>query len=255
MINLSDPLDRLRAANPVLLTDPTLAPPDPILFQRITTSAPLRPDRPRRRARRFLPALLATSLIGGAAAYALLRGEVTRPQHVVCHELANLAADSAVVSVEEGGPVAACAEQWRRGVFGAGREAPELAECVLDSGVAGVFPVTSGEDVCGRLGLAPVVPTTAPPSTGPGATSSDPAARVVAFREAVGDQFLTSPCVEPAAATAIVRRELDRAGLQDWTIRGGEGLPGDGFSAQRPCATLSLRPENREVVLVPFPRR
>jgi hypothetical protein len=68
-------------------------------------------------------------------------------------------------------------------------------------------------------------------------------------------QFLDSPCVEPAAANAIVRRELDRAGLADWTIRGGEGLSGDGFSAQRPCATLSVRAENKEVVLVPAPRR
>ncbi|MFN2502873.1 MAG: hypothetical protein ABR540_01320, partial [Acidimicrobiales bacterium] len=115
-----------------------------------------------------------------------------------------------------------------------------------------------GPDLCARLNLPPVTPTTPPPTSGSAPTSppaSDLNARVLAFRDAVAGPFLESPCVEPPAAASMVRRELDRAGLADWTIRGGEGASGDGFSAQRPCATLSLRPENREVVLVPAPRR
>lgn len=260
MINLSDPLDRLRAANPVLLADPTLAPPDPVLFRRITTGAPSRPERRRRRGRRLLPALVVTSLLGGAAAYALLRGEVTQPQNVACYAAADLQAHTEVTNGDEDGPAAACAELWRLGTFGPDRGVPPLAECVLDSGLVGVFPATPGQDVCAALLLPPVAGATVPaPPTTPGPTSQppqgDPNARLLAFREAVASEFVESPCVEPAAGTAIVRRELERAGLTDWTIRGGEGLSGDGFSPQRPCATLSLRAETKEVVLVPSPRR
>jgi len=256
MIDLTDPLDRLRAANPVLLTDPALAPPDPLLLHRITTGAVgLRPHPPRRRRGRLVPALAATSLLGGAAAYALLRGEVTQPQNVACYESADLRADTAVVSVYEEGAVAACAELWRRGVIGAGREVPPLVACVLGSGVAGVFPTTPGQDVCSGLDLPPVAPTTVPPPIGPGATSSDPNARVLAFRDAVSAQFVDSPCMDPADGNAIVRRELDRAGLTDWTIRVGRGVSGEGFSAQRPCASLLLLAEDKEVVLVASPRR
>ena len=265
MNNLRDPLDRLRAANPVLLTDPTLGPPDPVQFRRITTGAtPGRgavapwTDRPRRRARRLVPVLAVSSLLAGATAYGLLRGEVSKPEIVACYGEASLAADTEVVSVDEEGPVAACAELWRRGAFGGPWQAPELAECVLDSGVVAVFPTTSGADVCARLNLPPVAPTTPPATSGSAPTSppaADLSARVLAFREAVAAPFLQIPCVEPPAAASMVRRELDRAGLADWTVRSGEGASGDGFSPQRPCATLLLQPEAKEVVLVPTPRR
>ena len=255
MSNLRDPLERLRAVNTVLLTDATLSPPDPVLFRRITaegTGDPLRPRRQRRRAKRLLPVLLVSSLCGGAAAYALLRGEVSKPERVACYQSADLDAKTVVVSVDEDGPVAACAEVWRRGALGTGGDIPDLAECVLDSGVAGVFPSTSGQDVCSVLNLPAVVTSTTVPGPVP---QPDPNAGLRAFRDAVAGPFLESPCVEAPAAFSIVRQELDRAGLTDWTIRGGEGLSGDGFTAQRPCATLSLRPENKEVVLVPTPRR
>jgi len=258
MTNLRDPLDRLRAVNPVLLNGATLSPPDPVLFRRITSDVraiePLevRPDRPRRRTRRLVPALLVISLVGGATAYALLRGEVTKPESVACYESANLRSDTEVASIDERGPAAACADLWRRGEFGAGVEVPELAECVLDTGVPGVFPATAGRDVCTDLNLAPA-PTSRPPASTtspvPSQPPSDLTAQVLAFREATAAPFLDSPCVEPPAAAAIVRRELDRAGLGDWAVRSGD------FPAQRPCATLSVRPENREVVLVPSPRR
>ena len=257
MNDLRDPLNRLRAGNPVPLTDTTLSPPDPVLFRRITsvTGDPLRRGGQRRRARRLVPVLVASSLLGGAAAYAFLRGEVSKPEKVACYESASLEANTEVASVDHAGPVAACAELWRRGAFGPTREVPDLAECLLGAGVAGVFPTTPGQDVCTLLNL-PIVPPA--PTTVPGAApqpSADLNARVLAFRDAVAGPFVESPCVEAPAAFSIVRRELDRAGLTDWTIRGGEGLTGDGFTAQWPCATLSLRPENKEVVLVPTPRR
>ena len=156
------------------------------------------------------------------------------------------------MSVDERGPVAACAELWQRGVFGP-VPVPPLVACVLPSGVAGVFPAAPGQDVCAVLSVPPVAPAPTVSSTVPGPTPTqspgDVNVRILAFRDAVAPQFIDTGCVDPQAATTTVRRELERAGLGEWTVRA------DGFSPERPCATLSLRPEAREVVLVPFPRR
>ncbi len=263
MINLSDPLDRLRAANPVLRDDPTLPPPGSALFREIT--APDRAgavgwaQRRRRRARRVVPVILIGGLLGGATAYGLLRGGVTKPQTVACYESADPGANLTGTAVGTDGPIAACAELWRRGKIGDGGPVPPLVECVLDSGVAGVFPAPPGSDVCARLNLPSPPSTAAPPTPAPGPASSpapgaDLSARISAFRDAVAPTFVESPCVEPNAAVALVRRELDRAGLTDWTIRSGDG-PGGGFNEARPCASYSLRPETKEVVLAAFPRR
>lgn len=129
-------------------------------------------------------------------------GDVTKPDEVACYDRADPESPAGVAPLDARGPIAVCADLWRKGALGA-----------------------------------------------------DPSARIVAFREAVALPFLDSPCVTPRDAAVIVRRELDRAGLTDWTIRGGDGLPGDGFSAQRPCATLAVRPELREVLLVATPQR
>jgi hypothetical protein len=124
-----------------------------------------------------------------------------------------------------------------------------------------VFPAAAGADVCRTLDLTPIA-TTVPTTTtttvaGPGPAPSSPAAppaadlntRIVAFRDAVVPQFLDSPCMAPATGVDIVRRELDRAGLADWTVASS------GFTVDRPCATLSLRTEERQVILVPAPPR
>ena len=211
---------------------------------------PYRP--PRRRARRLVPALLVASLAGGTVAYALLRGDVTKPQDVLCFEHADTDSATEVVSGDVPGPVGACAEQWRRGVFDT-LQVPPLVACVLDSGRVGVFPAAPEQDVCAVLGLPPLAPAPTVSTTVPGPTPTqspgDVNARILAFREAVSSQFVGAGCVDPQAATAAVRRELERAGLGDWTVRG------EGFSPERPCATPSLLPEAREVLLVPSPRR
>lgn len=267
----TDPIERLRLVNPVPLAELARSRPDPVLFREITSRAPTSAPgtavtraRRRRRAGRLVPALLATSMLGGAVAYGVLREGVSKPQTVACYERADLEANAAVVVVDGRGPLAACADMWRRGGFGGGGfggggfggggEVPALALCVLSSGVAGVFPTTPGQDVCTHLSLPSVVPGTLPPRPGsqPPADVND---RVLAFRDAVFAQVVDLVCLEPQAGAVIVRRELERAGLADWTVRGGEGVAGDGFSPERPCATLSLRPERREVVLVPSPPR
>lgn len=265
MIDTSDPLERLRAANPVPHAAVVLLRPDPALFDRITTAPPSSvpdPVRGRRRRRRLVPALVATSLLGGAVAYGLLRGEVSNPETVACFEAPDLAAATEVVTVEAAGPVDACAGLWRRGVFEPSTGVPPLVACVLPEGVVGVFPATGAGDPCTALNLAPLSPTPtrstttttlpgaapAPPPVSPPA--ADPNTRILNFRDAVLGQFLDSPCMAPAAGAEIVRRELDRAGLSDWTITSG------GYTSERPCASLSFRSEERQVVLVPTtPRR
>jgi hypothetical protein len=259
MIDTSDPLERLRAANPVPPAEVALLRPDPVLFDRITSGPPVPvTDRPRRRrARRLVPALVVTSLVGGAVAYGLLRGDVSNPETVACFEAADPASATEVIGVEAAGPIEACAALWRRGAFGAGREVPPLVACVLPGGVAGVFPATAGADVCTALNLVPItsLPPPAPPTTVPGPAPAPPPAadlntRIVNFRDAVLGQFLDATCLAPATAEDIVRRALDREGLGDWTI------VSTGYTADRPCATLSIRPDQRQVVLVPgTPRR
>jgi hypothetical protein len=261
MIEMSDPLGRLRAANPVPAAEVALLRPDPVLFDRITSVPPARVAAPSRRpwrGRRLLPALVATSLLGGAVAYAVLRKDVTRPETVACYETADLDASAEIISVGAGGPVETCAELWRRGALEGRTDAPPLVACVLDTGVAGVFPAAAGVDVCRMLDLTPIAPTPPPPTTttflGPGpapplAPAADLNTRIVAFRDAVVPQFLDAQCMAPATGVDIVRRELDRAGLGDWTVAS------TGFTTERPCATLSLRTEERTVILVPAPPR
>jgi hypothetical protein len=259
VIHRNDPLERLRAANPVPSRAAVLVRPDPVLFRAITAGGGgRRRSRPSRPLVRLLaPALAVSMLVGGAVAYGVLREPgVPKPQSALCFDEADLEARADVVGVGREGPVAACAELWRRGDLGTpGGEVPPLAECVLNTGVAGVFPAAPGDDVCRRL----VAPPAAPPGSAPGAPSTtapspptlaDLNDRFFAFRDAVLALFVDSPCVEPGVATATVRRELDRAGLADWRIRSGE------FSEERPCATLSMRPDNKEIVLTPAtPRR
>ena len=258
MIEMSDPLERLRAVNPVPTAAVDLLRPDPLLFDRITAAPPpprADPLRARRR-RRLVPALVVVSMVGGAVAYAALRSNVTRPEAVACYELADLAAPAEVTSVEAHDPVETCAGLWRRGVFEGRTDVPALVECVLPSGLAGVFPATPGTDPCTALDLVPVKPLPSPTTTTtPAAGAAPPATadlntRILNFRDAVLGQFLDSPCMAPAAGADIVRRELDRAGLSDWTIVSG------GYTPDRPCATLSFRSEERQVILVPgTPRR
>lgn len=254
MIPTSGPLERLRAANPVPAA--TVAPirPDPVLFRAIVSGEleerPVVRPRPARRRRRLVaPALAVTGLLGGAVAYGLLRDPAPKPETAGCYERADLEARTEIVGVGADGPLAACAELWRRGVLGPGGEVPPLTECVLSTGVVGVFPArTTGVDVCTSLVSPTTTGVTLPTTIAP--PTADVNERFRLFREAVLPRFVDAACVDPGAATDIVRRELDRAGLGDWRITSAGP-----FTPDRPCATLGFRPEAREVLLVPSPAR
>jgi hypothetical protein len=190
--------------------------------------------------------------MAGAVASALLSGGVSKPENVACYERADLQSRTEAIGVDARGAAAACADLWAAGVFG-DAAVPPLVECTLASGLVGVFPSTEGAQACARLGLpSPPPPPTAPPAPGnpPPTPPVDVNARFLLFRDAALSEFLASPCVEPATAESIVRRELDRAGLADWSVR-----PDQAFSPDRPCATLAFHPEQRQVGLVPGPPR
>ncbi|HEX2047310.1 MAG TPA: hypothetical protein VHF27_06065 [Acidimicrobiales bacterium] len=249
----SDPLERLRGVNPVPAAAVQQLRPDPVLLRAIVSGElderrPTRSGPARRRTRLVAPALAVTGLLGGAAAYAYLRDPAPKPQTVGCYEQPDLEARTEVVGVGAEGPLAACAELWEQGVLGEGGEVPPLTECILGTGVVGVFPArAAGAGVCTSLS----VPTTDPPTPTTGAPSADVNERFRLFREAVLPQFVDAACVDPPGAADVVRRELARAGLGDWRVT--DAGP---FSADRPCATLGFRPEATEVLLIPSaPRR
>jgi hypothetical protein len=267
-----DPLELLRALNPVpagQLDELVWSPPARALFARIVASTPgahgtgLRLPPPgsrgpvggRRRRRTARSVAVLATLSVGVAGYALVSDDSPKAVDPACFAGADLAADVAVVKADRGGAVAACADAWAGGAFGA-PATPQLRACLLDSGAVGVFP-EAGEDVCLALGLsaAPGEQGASPRTPQPGAerpSSGDPAEeqqRFLAFRDAVVARFLDQGCLGAERAAAVVRQELDRAGLEGWTV----DAEGGGFTDGRPCASLSFRPEQRLVVLVALP--
>ena len=265
-----DPLERLRVLNPVppgALDDLVRAESAQAWFREIVAGgAPGRapsgvggrvrpaPSYRRRRALRLaVPAGLA-SLFVAVAGYALVLRQPTRPHTVACFAAADLQAETAVVGVEGGGPVAACAGVWDRGYLG-GTSTPPLRACLLDSGGVGVFPEAPARDVCLDLGLAPVAGGPGNP-TRPSLPADDPAvatARFLAFRDAVLPRLVGHGCIGVGPAEAIVREELTRAGLEGWAVVPGVSGDGAGFSPDRPCASLDFKPETKTVELVPLP--
>ncbi len=256
MTDESDPLARLRAANPVHAEHlPQIAESARArtLFEEITDMETLHaaeteihraaPTNAGRRRRRLVPLVaLAILVLGGGAAYALVTRTATTTHSIACYEAADLQASTAVVAADGRGPVDVCTGAWNRGVFGVS-PAPALQACILKSGVAAAFPSTPGVDVCARLRLAAL-----------GAGGPRPGDKTfLAFKEAVIERFVNDPCVDPDRGATVVRQELDRAGLGSWTVGVGEGIHGEGFSPLRPCAGLAFDQAKQRVVLVPQP--
>jgi len=278
-----DVLERLRACNPVpagRLDDLVWTDLAQARFQQIVATPASVPVRPRGRLapvpavpgagrRRRVPRVAVLAGVVGmsvaVAAYAVVTRPSPKPQNVACFAAADLTAQTAVVGVDAKGPVAACASLWERGFLGT-TPPPPLRACLLESGVVGVFPEAVGRDVCLDLGLAASSPPAPPTPDRVNPSGSSPAGgrlipdepvvdhtRFFAFRDAVLARFVGQGCIGVVAAEAIVREELDRAGLDDWTVTTAGGAGGPGFSAGRPCASLNFHPEIWSVDLVPLP--
>lgn len=246
----TDPIEALRAANPVdsrRLTDPSASSSARALFEEITMSPQiLAPPSstvddsddsklPRRLTRRVVMApVIAIAVVGLAAfAWAIAPSTVTKPTTVGCYAADSLSSDAAVI---DGGsdPIGACSGLWAKGQLGP-PSAPLLAACVLPSGALGVFPSSSGEAVCGQMNLA--TPTQPYPNGESRAFES--------FKGAVVADFTATSCMSPAQAQSTVTRELDGHGLSTWTTSKAT------FTADRPCAGLAFNTDEHQVLLVP----
>jgi hypothetical protein len=202
--------------------------------------------RRRRVALILVPAVLVLLGLTGFTTYALTR-EPTHLDSLGCYETAALDGNITVVKSDGRDPTVICGELWHDGVMGPGPAPESLAACVLDTGAVGVFP-SSREDACEQLGLADLPPTYAAEQK-----------RFAELRDALEDH-LGEPgtsirergpqCVGEEEARALVRRELDAHGYDDWAIEVLE-VDGDGFTAERPCTEASFDGERKTVLLVP----
>ncbi len=191
--------------------------------------------RRRRLSHVLVPAVLLALAATGFTTYVLTR-EPTQLESVGCYTRADLEANVSVVAADGRDPVAICAEVLRTTI---GPTAGGLEACVLEGGAVGVFP--GGPRTCSRLGLAEV----------PDSYSVE-SKRFARLREAILARLDASgPCVGEAKARSIVRRELDAQGYRDWEIEVGPGVGGEGFSEERPCASVAFDGEKKVVVLVP----
>jgi hypothetical protein len=205
------------------------------LVQEITTS--------RRGVRPLVLAFAAATLVlsaTGFGAYALTR-EPTHVDSIGCFEQADLSSSVAVIGAAATDPVAACAALWRSGALGSTSNVPSLTACVLDTGAVAVMPGEQG--ICEGLGIASL--------------SADARVRLARFgelRAALAQRFGDSSgskkrtaCVDEAAATRIVRAELEARGLADWAIEITSP-----FNAERRCASASIVPAARTIMLIPI---
>jgi hypothetical protein len=200
------------------------------------------PRRRRRLGLILVPAVVILLAVTGFTTYALTR-EPTHLESIGCYDKASLAANVAVVSADGRDPTAICTDIWQAGGLPGAAVPDRLAACVLDSGAIGVFP-SSGAQTCENLGLADLP-----------ASYAAEGKRFAALRDAIVDQ-LGEPasgstrggpqCVGEDEARAVVRRELDAQGYQDWDVK----VAGQPFSAARPCADVSFDSAGKLVLLV-----
>ena len=238
-----DPLELLRAANPVdeeRLPTPARSATAAVLYEKITGTpyaTPRAPTRTPRRWRLYVGSLVAVGAIGGGAAWAIAAHQPDKVLTVACYQHADLSAASVVAS-DGRDPVAVCADAWRDGKVGP-VPPTALVACVLTGGTAGVFPADAPTDaVCARLGLSPATP---PATTNQGMA-------LAALRSVLANQF-RSACVPVDDARDLATRELVDRQLTGWTV-----TITNPATPERPCASLGIDEPGHRVLLVPVPR-
>ena len=205
------------------------------LIRHVATTPPAKRAGAGRVALVAIPSLLV--LLGAVAftVYVAMR-PADELSAIGCYEEARLDGDVSIVSADGRSPVEICADVFAD-------KNPNVANgplsaSVLENGAVGVFP--GGRETCARLALSALAP----------GYEAD-AARFAGLRDALLATFSGRRCVGEAEATRIVRRELDARGFRDWRIEVGPGIAGEGFSAERPCASLSFEGDEEMVILVP----
>ena len=201
----------------------------------VVTLAPVR-----RRRRAVAAAVAGTAIVTGGAVAAVWTRSPERTQRLACwSDAGNPPVE--LVGVRWDGttdPTALCWAQWARGSFDTAAPLDDLTACVTTDGLAAVIP--GDPDVCDPLGFADFVP-------------PDDEDLVLAVNEAATELdrifFARTNCVPLADAEGEIRRVLDNYGLSGWDIE----TVGT-FSADEPCATVSLDPLTATAVVAPVPR-
>lgn len=233
----ADPFDELVRRNPIpdsaVLPEPVDDDRASDLLARVLRSgSPGADDRHRRRRRRILIPLAAVAAVATAAAAWVVTRPADDPTGVACYRDVDLGADIFVAEPTAGDAVRACTAAWSEGPFGFD-DPPPLMGCVLETGVAAIFPAMDG-DPCDRLGLAHL-------------SRDDDRAPIVGVQERLAEE-LGSRCVPVVEAEPLVRDELAEAGLGSWTVVAPSALPPD-----RPCASVAIDAAARAITIVPIP--
>lgn len=185
---------------------------DVAVLARITSSPQHPVSAPRRRARPWLIGGGIAVVMLATAAFALLRHDrASNPTGVVCYRTADINGDRAALEPSLD-PVAACARPWRDGTFSTDGP-PAMVGCVNAAGIAAVFPGTSSDAVCSRLGLPGLVL----------GRSKDEEA-IVTLQQRLADTFSAS-CYDQTASLAKAQELLDGSGLTGWTVQLAEAFP------------------------------
>jgi hypothetical protein len=149
-----------------------------------------------------------------AIAHVLSSPDELAANSVACYAAADLGSDMTVVA-NDGAPVAACADAYRR----IGRTVPAMVACANGSSVA----VMPGADAstCARLGLEPL----------PGGFAASQA-KVTRLAHGILALEAGQDCVQPDELGRGVQRLLDEQGWIGWSVQVQS-------TAQGPCGTVS----------------
>ncbi len=197
-----------------------------------------RVTRPSRRRRRLLIFLAPALAVLAGVAYATIRSTTETAAHgIAC--VTNMKDDSAHIVGSDGRePAEVCGALWATGTIDGVARTPDLIACGT-----WVFP-TNDAGICERKGL---------PASTPRNYRGE-AKRFAAFQDAIVSRF-TERCLGETEARNVIAAQLIKSGYVGWNITTGEGEHGEGFSSQRPCASLAIDAREKTVVVVPMARQ
>lgn len=241
-----DPVELFRRSNPV---DPigqpgTDAPRADALAQEIVKLPVDTLHRgPRGARRQWTIVLLAASAAVAVAAAVMLTRDVSAVGSIGCFREPSLEGDAAIVRSDGRDPITLCRELWETDAFPRAPSPPEeLVECVLPTGVLGVFPaahcsqVQNGDDPDPDISVLP-------PPDGQHVIDASEFAR---HRDRLVEMFLEEDCPTMEHGEGLVQEAFEEGLFPGWSVV----LPEQGHP-ERPCATLGFDESTRTILLVP----